>query len=337
MPSRGGQHQQVVAAVERVGQHRGVGRDRLLLRAVGRHLVADDEAAAHRVVDAVLDLAARGVEGGEAHAVGVERQRLAAMHHQVGGLVEARSRACRPAAAARCWRGWPRARRARCSMSTVSGSWPARPSSTALSLPWPLPVAPSEPYRSAFTRAVRASSALVREARDEQARGAHRAHGVRAGRADADLEEVEDRDDMAMRRPLEALGDRGFRPPLRPRRIRSSARSCRTGCGRRRRCRRGPPATSTCPGAARPPGRPRPRASTRAATRALSSACAVCGAFLSGLSSRGQRPCSTLAISARMAIIASQKRSSSASGSLSVGSTISVPATGNDSVGAWKP
>jgi hypothetical protein len=31
------------------------------------------------------------------------------------------------------------------------------------------------------------------------------------------------------------------------------------------------------------------------------------------------------------------KRSSSASGSLSVGSTISVPGTGTLSVGAWKP
>jgi hypothetical protein len=50
-----------------------------------------------------------------------------------------------------------------------------------------------------------------------------------------------------------------------------------------------------------------------------------------------ERPLSTLAISARMAIMASQKRSSSALDSLSVGSIISVPATGNDMVGAWKP
>ena len=35
--------------------------------------------------------------------------------------------------------------------------------------------------------------------------------------------------------------------------------------------------------------------------------------------------------------MASQKRSSSASDSDSVGSTINVPATGNDMVGAWKP
>ncbi|MNN68558.1 hypothetical protein D3C81_1842790 [compost metagenome] len=38
-----------------------------------------------------------------------------------------------------------------------------------------------------------------------------------------------------------------------------------------------------------------------------------------------------------MQIIAAQKRSSSSLDSLSVGSTISVPATGKDMVGAWKP
>jgi hypothetical protein len=64
---------------------------------------------------------------------------------------------------------------------------------------------------------------------------------------------------------------------------------------------------------------------------------AVCGACLSGLSSSRPAPASTWRDLARMAIIASQKRSSSASGSLSVGSTISVPATGKLSVGAWKP
>src|SRR5690606_38921243 len=41
--------------------------------------------------------------------------------------------------------------------STVSGSLPSRPSSTALGLPWPCPVAPSEPYSSARTRSVRSS------------------------------------------------------------------------------------------------------------------------------------------------------------------------------------
>ncbi len=63
----------------------------------------------------------------------------------------------------------------------------------------------------------------------------------------------------------------------------------------------------------------------------------MCGAFFSGLSARSHSPDFTFAISPAIAIIASQKRSSSAFDSLSVGSTISVSATGNDSVGAWKP
>ena len=64
---------------------------------------------------------------------------------------------------------------------------------------------------------------------------------------------------------------------------------------------------------------------------------AVCGAFFSGLSCGSHSPAATLPISAEMAIIASQNRSSSARFSLSVGSTISVPATGKDIVGAWMP
>ena len=63
----------------------------------------------------------------------------------------------------------------------------------------------------------------------------------------------------------------------------------------------------------------------------------VCGAFLSGLSARSASPRSTAAIYSRIAIIASQKRSNSAFDSLSVGSIMSVPATGNETVGAWKP
>ena len=63
----------------------------------------------------------------------------------------------------------------------------------------------------------------------------------------------------------------------------------------------------------------------------------MCGASRSGLGSSGHSPSATRSISPRMAIIASQKRSSSASVSLSVGSIISVPATGKLIVGAWKP
>ena len=66
-------------------------------------------------------------------------------------------------------------------------------------------------------------------------------------------------------------------------------------------------------------------------------AAAVCGACLSGLFSAGHSPDSIRRISSRIAIIASMNRSSSASGSLSVGSTISVPGTGKLRVGAWNP
>jgi hypothetical protein len=55
---------------------------------------------------------------------------------------------------------------------------------------------------------------------------------------------------------------------------------------------------------------------------------------LSGLSSRGHSPDATRSISVWMASIASQKRSSSSFDSLSVGSIMSVPGTGKETVGA---
>jgi hypothetical protein len=55
------------------------------------------------------------------------------------------------------------------------------------------------------------------------------------------------------------------------------------------------------------------------------------------LSSAGQVPAATSSISRRIEIIASQKRSSSAFDSDSVGSIISVPETGKLIVGAWNP
>ena len=51
----------------------------------------------------------------------------------------------------------------------------------------------------------------------------------------------------------------------------------------------------------------------------------------------GSLPFSIARTSSRMAMRASQKRSSSALGSLSVGSIIKVPATGKLTVGAWNP
>ena len=59
-------------------------------------------------------------------------------------------------------------------------------------------------------------------------------------------------------------------------------------------------------------------------------ACIVWGACFRELFARSMRLSSTARISSRIAITASQKRSSSALGSLSVGSIISVPATRNN-------
>ena len=63
----------------------------------------------------------------------------------------------------------------------------------------------------------------------------------------------------------------------------------------------------------------------------------VCGDIFSTLPSRGWAPDSISLISLRMEIKASQKRSSSALLSDSVGSIIRVLETGQDIVGAWKP
>ncbi|OLT12611.1 hypothetical protein BJF77_06030 [Kocuria sp. CNJ-770] len=64
---------------------------------------------------------------------------------------------------------------------------------------------------------------------------------------------------------------------------------------------------------------------------------AVCGAWRSTESSSATSPSATACISAWIERIAATKRSSSARFSDSVGSTMRVPATGNASVGAWKP
>ena len=101
-------------------------------------------------------------------------------------------------------------------------------------------------------------------------------------------------------------------------------------------CRCGAPAASTSCAAGRA-GIHRLLARVRRADHSPISIAAVCGALRSGLSSAGHSPAATRSISPRMAIIASKKRSSSAMSSDSVGSTISVPATGKHIVGAWKP
>ena len=101
--------------------------------------------------------------------------------------------ACRTASARAC----------AVAVSTVSGSSPSRPRITARSLPWPCPVAPSEPNSSARTRVTSSIS-------PSSARPAANVRAARIGptvcerrRADADREQVEHADGhpAIMRRP----------------------------------------------------------------------------------------------------------------------------------------
>ena len=132
------------------------------------------------------------------------------------------------------------------------------------------------------------------------------------------------------RRPL----GRPSTPP--PRRRSRSAGSHRPDGGRPRRCRPGRRAASTCPRGRTRAGR-RPVLAVGPVPVADQQVGGVRGVLQRVVGrgppgpprSPGSRPGSP--------IIASQNRSSSALASLSVGSTIIVPATGQDMVGAWKP
>ena len=76
--------QQLVAAMEGIGQVSGVGNDAVL----GGLVLIDHKASAHRVVVACGKHIALCVVGEEAHAVGVERQLLALVHDEIGLLAE---------------------------------------------------------------------------------------------------------------------------------------------------------------------------------------------------------------------------------------------------------
>ena len=77
------------------------------------------------------------------------------------------------------------------SMSTVSGSWPARPRSTAVSLPCPCqwPQATRTARRGCLRRGPRVHF-LKRT--HEQSRGSHWSNRMRTGRTNANLEQVKD-------------------------------------------------------------------------------------------------------------------------------------------------
>ena len=61
----------------------------------------------------------------------------------------------------------------------------------ALGLPWPIPVAPSEPEELDFDRGNVVQLSLFVELANEQAGSPHRPHRVRTRGSDTDLEKVE--------------------------------------------------------------------------------------------------------------------------------------------------
>jgi len=77
--------EQLVGGVERIRHLGAVGGHAAIGRGAG---VVDDEAAADRVIDPLDDRRAGGVERGEPHTVGMERQLLAAVKHQLGLGIE---------------------------------------------------------------------------------------------------------------------------------------------------------------------------------------------------------------------------------------------------------
>src|SRR5262249_11656543 len=119
---------------------------------------AEDKAAADGVVGAFEKALAPAVQGGEEHRVGVEREPLAAVQHDVGVGVEgdlAPPWQRDPAGLADL--GHQRLRRPR--GPPVAGASPGRPSQPRWPRPWPCPGAPSEPNTSTRSPAPRVSSA----------------------------------------------------------------------------------------------------------------------------------------------------------------------------------
>ena len=177
--------EQLGSAAKGVGQCGGVLDDAI---AAGG-LFVDHESATHRVVLAATELQAGGVEGAEDQAVGVEGQRPAD-EGQLRPAVE-RDRVLAEQAQFATLADRRQARRDAVGIHRF-GCSPSSPSSTALSLPWPLPVAPSEPYSSTLMARV-AVSCPSRRRPSAKRRAARIGPTVcELDEADTDLEQVED-------------------------------------------------------------------------------------------------------------------------------------------------
>jgi hypothetical protein len=147
----------------------------------------DHETAADRVVGVAVQLAVIAF-GNQGHGVGVERQVLVEQAH-----VARPDKRHRQAAVQQQGVGFAQVdARPICVGSMASGHSPIRPMMVALSLPWPMPVADSEPY-SALRRAAPVPAPTFAQRLNEQA-AARMGPTVWNWTADADLEQVENAD-----------------------------------------------------------------------------------------------------------------------------------------------
>ena len=189
------QRQQLGPGAEGQRQHGGVGRDDLLPRAVGRDLVADDETATHGIVGARRQLGPGRVEGAQPHAVGMKGQTLAAVEDEVAPLVEGDRRPARAAAQHQPPPGADglQQRRHRLHVHRV-GLVPGQPQQHGLVAAVALAGGAERAEELALHPRRAVQHPVGCQPEREHPRRPHRAHGVRAARPDADLEEVEDRD-----------------------------------------------------------------------------------------------------------------------------------------------
>ncbi len=178
--------QQFVATVERVGQRGFVGDDAV----IGGIVLVDHETAAHRVIVAGGDHLVLGVVGGEAHAVGMERQLLPLVHRQVALFVEGDL-------------VLPHQVDALGAANALQGGR----DEVGVDQVRPVPFQPQQDrlvgavaaagqgeraeHLGADTRHLRQSAGIQQPAVHEALGRAHRAHRMRGTRADADLEQVE--------------------------------------------------------------------------------------------------------------------------------------------------
>ena len=221
--------QQRVATVEGVGDAGGVGDDAV---GTGRGLV-DHETTAHRVIHLLLDQLAGGIEGADAHAVGVVGQGCAPVHDQVLALDEVDG--------------------------VLAGQQHAPLATDAGELAFDLldvdhvgrltfeaeqhGLVTAMAFARGAERAIQlgldaghiAQRAVFLEGGREEHRRPHRPHGVGRRRADADLEQVEYADGHGSALRISGRRPGSARTPRRPWR---APRRSRPGCRYRRGCHR---------------------------------------------------------------------------------------------------